>query len=70
MLAKQDETTLAREARNFASHLPTVFTDREKLAVDYVLHLQRAATNRAPTAPNSQRRHRDDLTVSETLKYN
>jgi hypothetical protein len=62
ILDKQGETTLAREVRNFASRLPTVLTDREKFAVDYVLHRQRAATSRTPADPNSQRRHRDDLT--------
>jgi hypothetical protein len=36
VLDKQGETTLAREVRNFASHLPTVLTDRENLTVDYV----------------------------------
>lgn len=61
VLDKQGETTLAREVRNFASHLPTVLTDREKLTVDYVRHTQRA-TNKVPAGPNAQRRQRDDLT--------
>jgi len=38
ILDKQGETALAREVRNFASRLPTVLTDREKLTVDYVRH--------------------------------
>jgi hypothetical protein len=61
VLDKQGETTLAREARIFANHLPTVLTDREKLAVDYVRHRQRA-TNKVSVNPNAQRRQRDDLT--------
>lgn len=61
VLDTQGETTLAREVRNLASHLPTVLTDREKLTVDYVRHSQRA-TNKVPVDPNAQRRQRDDLT--------
>jgi hypothetical protein len=61
VLDKQGEITLAREARAFAGHLPTVPTDREKVAVDYVRHRQRA-TNKVSVDPNAQRRQRDDLT--------
>jgi len=61
ILDKQGETALAREVRNFASRLPTVLTDREKLTVDYVRHSQRA-TNKVPADSNAQRRQRDDPT--------
>lgn len=61
ILNKQGETTLAREVRNFASHLPTVLTNREKLTGDYVRHSQRA-TNKVDVDPNAQLQQRDDLT--------
>ena len=60
-LDKQRLITLAREVRPFAGHLPTVLTDLEKVAVDYVRHRQRA-TNKVSVDPNAQRRPRDDLT--------
>jgi hypothetical protein len=61
ILDKQGETTLARKARNFASHLPTVLTDRENLTVDYDRHGQGV---KAPVATEVEppERQRDEFT--------
>ena len=55
ILDKQGETTLAREVRKFAGHLPTVLFDRENLTVDYVRQRQ-PATNKVPIGEVSVRR--------------
>jgi hypothetical protein len=39
-LETQGESSLAGEVRNFAATLPRVLTDRERLAVQFIRHLQ------------------------------
>jgi len=59
ILDKQGETTLAREVRRFAKHLPQVLTDRERLAVDYVLHHQRTKSEEVTRLIQRQRQRHE-----------
>lgn len=47
-LDKQGEIELAGEVRYFASQLPRVLTDRERLARDFIKHVQSAHLQRRP----------------------
>jgi hypothetical protein len=61
ILDKQGEVVLAGNVRFFANHLPPVLTDRQRLAVDYVLHRNGGELKRE-TAPALERRRDDELT--------
>jgi hypothetical protein len=56
ILDAQGERTLANEARYFAQHLPPVLTDKERLAVQFLLHI-RARGSTAPTTETTIRDH-------------
>ncbi|MEQ1582161.1 MAG: relaxase/mobilization nuclease domain-containing protein [Steroidobacteraceae bacterium] len=58
-LDAQGEATLAGEVRHFARHLPPVLTDRERLAAEFVRHLQERSAG--PTPPPKKRGREDDL---------
>ena len=45
-LERQGEVSLARDLQYFASHLPAVRTDTEKLAADFVRHLAKSRSER------------------------
>jgi hypothetical protein len=55
LLDAQGERTLAGEARYFAQHLPRVLTDKERLAVQFLQHMQA----RGSTAPTTEKNIRD-----------
>lgn len=55
LLDAQGETILANEARYFAQHLPPVLTDKERLAVQFLQHMEA----RGSTAPTTEKNIRD-----------
>jgi Relaxase/Mobilisation nuclease domain len=55
-LDAQGEVVLAGEVRHFASHLPTVLTDKERLAIEFLRHREsRRSAQRAPEEPIRER---------------
>ena len=58
-LDKQGEISLAGDVRYFAKHLPPVLTDRQQLAVDYVLHRNETAKANEQANIEDKERHRE-----------
>jgi Relaxase/Mobilisation nuclease domain len=56
-LDAQGEVALARDVRYFANHLPSVLTDKERLAIDFIRHREsrRSAAQRTPEKPTRDR---------------
>jgi hypothetical protein len=62
ILDAQGEVSLAGDVRYFANHQPTVLTDRQQLAVDYILHCEKQKKPRVPPEIVTRQRRRDDFT--------
>jgi len=60
-LDAQGEIVLAGEVRSFATRLPPVLTDRERLAVELIRHVKAARAARTPVAERARDRT-DELT--------
>jgi hypothetical protein len=60
-LDAQGEIILAGDVRYFASHLPPVLTDRERLAADFIRHVRQQRTSDSAIRENPMRDRSNEL---------